>query len=214
MSLTVVTHTNYRNLAWLEQCKSSVAAALPPGATHQIIDGSADWAKKRLEAVLSDKYVALVDDDDIIDPRSLQLCVQALEESGSGMAFTNESTANPDLSRITPVPDGPKYYDRVGKFPREAHHLRVFRSSAIDPRALAMHNEFGFGIDWFLVCGAVLNHEAIYVPIHGYTWRIHKDSETTNKRQAWTYALPRMTQRIKETWTNRQGLIPRYRIVV
>ena len=214
MSLTVITQTRFTNLDWLEHCKRSVAAALPIGAIHKIVPSHEDWAKKRLESVLSDEYVALVDDDDLIDPRSLSLCVKALEESGAGIAFTNEITVDQYLQRATKVPDGPKTYDRVRSNPRELHHIRVFRSSAVDPRALDLHNEFGMGIDWFMVCSAALQHEAIYVPIHGYTWRIHSGSETAARNKQWSASVAQMKTRINQTWTNRSGLIPRYSLDV
>lgn len=148
MSLIVVTQTRFTRPEWLEQCKESVAAALPPGAVHLILNSPSEhWSTLRHEATQASEFVAFVDDDDIIDPLSLKLLLKALQTSNAGMACTNESTADIDLKNIKPMPDVPKIYERIRTQPRELHHLRMYRASAIDKTSLDLNNEIGCGID-------------------------------------------------------------------
>ena len=210
MSLSVITHTTFRNLEWLERCKRSVAAGLPPGAVHKIIDcRGKNWAHRRLYDTLDDEFIAFVDDDDYIAPGALALCLKAIKETGLGTAFTNEVTVKPDETVIR-YHNERKRYESIRVLPRAIHHLSVIRTSAIDIRSLDLHQKFEMGIDWFVRASAALVHGAVHVPINGYYWTIHENSTTSLYHNRYIQNMPAMTQLIEGLWGRRCGYLPRY----
>lgn len=207
MSLTVVTHTQHSRPDYLKQCIESVERALPSGAKHKIVycPNYQTWGRARLDAVLSDEFVAFVDDD-LVAPQAIKACLEALEATGAGIACTNEVLIDQHGAVMLRV-DARKNYMGVSSHPRTLHHLCLFRSSAVDPRALDFHYQYGHGIDWLMKASAALQHGAIHVPIDGYYWRQHDGTMTKRKNSP---DLPPVTQLIRGTWPNRAGLIDTY----
>jgi hypothetical protein len=209
--LTVITHTRFNRPEMLERCKLSVAKALPENAIHRVIHcpTSDDWFEKRYTDTIGCDYVAFVDDDDTIDPRSISLCLDAIKSTGAGIAFTNEVTVNSDLSVIGHH-DSRKKYETIRFLPRGIHHLCVMKSELIDPSVLDMARNFKLGIDWFIKASVALSHNAVHVPYPGYFWTVHPGSYTVNTHKDFVRQIPEMTKKITERWGARSGYIDRY----
>ena len=209
--ISVVTNTRYERPELLERCRLSVQAALPPGARHEIIPIYSDWGIRRYESLLIDEYVAVVDDDDTIHPDSIKKCIAALEMTGAGFAFTNEVLVDESLNILGASDKSARTYVGVSAHPRAAHHLGVYRSSAISPKALELHNRFNLGIDWFATASAVFSEGgAVYVPMDGYYWTRHDNQDTIIQKYLYDNNIGSMGVAIRETFKIRLGRIPEY----
>lgn len=204
--LSIITHTDRLRLSFLERCKRSVAEGLKPGMIHRVIPGFTSWTQRYTDSQC-DEFVAFVDDDDTIHPDALDKCLKAIIETGAGIAFTNEASVKSDLTVIR-VHDERKHYESIRVLPRALHQLAVMRCSAIDPRCVDVHNEIGYGIDWFMKASAALVHGAVHVPMTGYYWTIHENSQTTKDHKMFCQNMKLMTKRIEELWGKRVGPIP------
>lgn len=168
--LTVVTNTRNERPEMLERCKASVLAALPEGAKHVVIPIMSDFVENRCKSFLIDEYVAVVDDDDYIHPESLKLCMAAIQQSGAGLAFTSEVVVDNAGKVLQPSSKAPRMYQNIAMFPREAHQLRILRTSCLDERALNIARKYGLALDWLVTLQAAFVGGAIHVPIDGYYW--------------------------------------------
>ena len=210
--LSVVTNTRFERPELLERCKVSVAAALPDGcSSHEIIPIYSDWGRNRYESFRINEYVAVVDDDDTIHPDSIKKCLAALEATGAGYAFTNEVVVDTSLNILMPADPAVKTYIGIGTHPRTAHHLGVFRRSALNEKALELHNKFNLGIDWFATaCAAFSEGGAVYVPMNGYYWTRHDKQDTITHKGAYDASIGTMGQAIRSTFKMPFGRIPEY----
>lgn len=205
--LTVVTHTRFNRPDLLTRCQASVEAALPQGAVHEIIECQSDWAQARYDGTQLSEFVAFVDDDDTIDSRSLKLCLEAIQKTGAGLAFTDELSV--DLSgKELQEHRGQRWYGAIGIHPRTVHHLCVLRRSSVDVKALALHEKFGMGADWFLKASAALTGGAIHVPIDGYFWTQHDGTMTKADNAVFNTRVREMGRAIRSTWPRADGRIP------
>lgn len=209
MSLTVITHTRYDRPQLLERCIESVARGLPANATHRVIACRDNWAKARVDAARSDQYVAFVDDDDTIDPTALQICLDALEATGAGIAFTDEATVDID-GNILSVHTGVREYSQQTVSPRAIHHLCVIRGDAVDPRAIRLHNKHGMGADWFIKTSAAFQRGAVHIPMTGYFWTTGHANMTSSARRLYKTEREKMSESICATWGRKTGRIDMY----
>lgn len=202
MSVTIITCTRFDRPALLERCKASVAAALPPGGQHVILEcntGDADWARTRVLAAQAHPLVAFVDDDDYIAPDAITRCVAALEATGLGAACTNDVFV--DLhGNAMPRMTLPKTYQGAAAHPMVIHHLCVMRGALVDSKALELHNRYGLGVDWFIRSSVALRHGCVHVPIDGYFWTQHEDQHTQQTREQYMLRMKAMRRAIRETW--------------
>ena len=194
--LTIITHTRGTRAPWFDECVASVKKFLPDNAVHQIeVLGelsNEDYLLKRWDSIPDSGYFCFVDDDDVIVNDSLRLCVEALESTGAGCAFTAQSIINHDGSVVNPPSgssvksDGSLYIQPVRYFestvhPQVIHHLCVMRRDAIDTKLCKeMTNRYGVGGEWIMKSSAALIHGAIQVPIVGYYWRHHNNNQSRN----------------------------------
>ncbi len=199
--LTVITHTKLERPELLERCKKSVAAALPEGAQHLIIEckDRATWVERRVSDALQHDIIAFVDDDDYIHPDSLKLCLAAMELTGLGAACTDEVVVDVEGKTMGRAYGRKGYYEST-IHPRVIHHLCLMRGRLVDPRAVEFNNRFDVGIDWFIREGVVLKHGCVHVPIDGYFWTNHPGQHTIHSRQAYSSSMREMQQLIRETW--------------
>jgi hypothetical protein len=168
-----------------------------------------NWAQARVHATQLSEFVAFVDDDDIIAPAALSICLKALHQTGAGLAFTNEVSI--DLSgKELYATRGTRRYGGIGIHPRTAHHLCVLRREFVDPRALELHNKFGMGVDWFIKASAALQGGAIHVPIDGYFWTQHDDTMTRAAAPIFGTLIREMGHSIRATWRRADGEIPKF----
>jgi hypothetical protein len=200
--LTVITHTKHERPELLERCKASVAAALPPGAEHLVIEckDRPAWVAGRARDSLGHDLVAYVDDDDCIHPDSLKLCVAAIEATGLGAACTDELEVD-EKGRVLARAFGEKTYYTATIHPRVIHHVCVMRSEFVDAaKATEYHSRFGVGIDWFIRQSVVQPHGCVHVPIDGYYWTQHQGQHTVHTRQLYAKGMREMQQLIRSTW--------------
>ena len=210
MSLAVITFTKSDRPLLLEKCKASVAAALPPGAVHTIINTTKYDPQDRFNAIKSAEFVAIVDDDDVIAPDALTLTLEAIQKFDAGIAFTREVVVDTEgVKKNYPIFQAKKLSD-IASHTRYAHHLVMIRSNQIDDRVVAMHNKFGIGIDWFIVACAALNGKgAVHVPIDGYFWTHHADSQhAVQTREAFNLHFMEMSKLINEIFKYTDSTIP------
>lgn len=179
--LAVVTLTNNTRTQWLEQCVESVKRFLPDSAQHYVVRCStmAEYAGVRLEALRLARYVAFVDDDDVVINDSLNLCLNAVKSETCAVAFCDEEVIDENRKAIShlPVRKGLKYGDIISSV-RTIHHLAVVETSAVisDMKKLLDELSCHSCVDW-LVCGtAALQGGAVHVPVKGYQWRMHKSN--------------------------------------
>jgi hypothetical protein len=210
--LTVITHTKNERPELLERCKASVAAALPDGAQHLIIEcpDRATWNKRRVSDAIDHDIVAFVDDDDYISKDSLTLCLEALDKTGLAAVCTNEVIVDID-EKIIGKGMGRKTYLDATVHPRVVHHLCILRGKLIDPKAVEFNNRFGVGIDWFIRQSVVQQHGCVHVPIDGYFWTQHPGQHTIHTRNLYMESMREMQSLIRETWPAKfKGAMPIY----
>jgi hypothetical protein len=208
MSLTVATLTQFTNADGLSRCKTSIANALPSGGKHVIIPCYNTFERDRYESLFIDEYVAVVDDDDTIDPHSLRLCVEALQENPTvGLAFTNEVIVSP-TGEQTYGNTNRRTWLEVAIHPRTIHHLAVFRSSMVCHEAKQLSDRFGFGIDWFLRATTALTHGAIHVNYPGYFWHQHHAMMTHQFRNRYAAHHRDMGMALTNMYAPSNGIIP------
>jgi hypothetical protein len=206
--LTVITFTNGKRAALLERCRSSVSAALPPGAEHLVINVSRqEFDQQRLDALFVNRYTAFVDDDDEIHPDALSLCLAALKQAEVGVAVTNEVSVFSDTKWYQ---RSRKFYQNVYTNPTEVHHLVMYDSSKIPVQQIrTISSEFIVGVDWFTVAGTVLSAGAVHVPLDGYLWyRSTLGSLTSTDTATYNAQIAQMRIAIAKTWPGKTGMIP------
>lgn len=199
--LTVSTITDGLQPQWLLECEASVAAALPAGASHvvHLMGAGGDFQLERWAATTApgSGYVAWVDHDDLIHPDALHACVTALEQTGAGIAFTDENIIDAAGQVIGHV--GPRSHRvtrrDIAMHPRSLHHLAVIRLECLSEDVLEIALEVGIGIDWLMRAFVALRYGAVRVPMVGYLWRNHPQQESAQAR--WTAAYRDSMQRLR-----------------
>jgi hypothetical protein len=180
--LAVVTMTNGRRPEWLALCVDSVRRNLPPGAVHVIVDcpSLAEFAKTKLSTLKLAKYIAFVDDDDLVINDSIRRCLEAVKEEKVAVAFTDEVTVdvNGKVTDPQPLRRGLRYTDVVLSV-RTIHHLAVLETARVHHQVpqLVRNMDALSGLDWLMVASAALQGSAVHVPIQGYQWRIHPQNQ-------------------------------------
>lgn len=199
--LTVITHTKFERPGLLERCKESVAAALPEGSQHLIIEAPdrATWVKRRVSDAQGHDLVTYIDDDDYVHPDAFKLCLAAMEKTGLGAACTDEAEVDIDGNFIRRARGKKNYYDST-IHPRVIHHVCIMRSEFIDPRVVEFNNRFGVGIDWFIRQSVIQQHGCVHVPIDGYFWTQHPGQHTIHTRDLYMKSMREMQSLIRETW--------------
>jgi glycosyltransferase involved in cell wall biosynthesis len=208
--LTVITHTKFERPELLERCKASVAAALPEGAQHLVIEcpDRTTWNRRRVSDAIDHDIVAFVDDDDYVHPDAFKLCLRAMEESGLGAACTDEVIVYLDNTRQYKSTGQKTYLDST-VHPRVVHHVCTMRGNLIDSRSVEFNDRFGVGIDWFIRESVILQYGCIYVPMYGYYWTQHPGQHTIHSRQLYQNSMRSMQQLIRETWLDKfKGPLP------
>lgn len=205
--IAIITHTR-QHAPWLKGCVDSVRANMPAGGLHHVIVDTGDMAQMRWDACQLDEFVAFVDDDDLVVNDAIAKCIDALQRTGAGVAFTDQLYIDVAGNPLA-IDDRPIRYRDVMMTPQAIHHLAVMRRSALDPLVLEMANEIGWGIDWLLKSYAALRHGAVHVPIVGYHWRQHRDQESVLKRAQFHQAVPLLRACIG-TWLTKDGPVPQH----
>lgn len=216
MNLTVITHTRGAHSSpWLEECKASVAAALPPGAIHQIIElpdcTPRELMQARWESLPADGYFCFVDDDDRIVNNSLNICLSAIAISKAGCVFTGESKIDASGARTGASAMRPMDYFEATIHPLNIHHLCLMRRDAIDQRCWDLQEKYGIGLEWFMKANAAIAHRAVQVPIIGYEWRIHGRNHSLTAD--WEVPYARYMHKMCDdlvAWQQYRGPIPRW----
>lgn len=205
--LAVVTHTQGTS-RWLEGSLRSVRDHLPAGAQHHVIEQHGDFLRARWDAFHSAEFVALVDDDDEVCGDALRLCMAAIEATGAGVAFTDQSLIDED-GQVLRVDSGPVRYDAVVRSPQTIHHLAVVRRAAIAPAAWDVAAAVGTGIEWMVKASAALRCGAIHVPMQGYRWRKHPGQHSHRDRSTFINAMPALRAAAR-TWMTTHETIRRF----
>jgi hypothetical protein len=202
VTITVVTHTQ-RKSKWFNKCVESVHRALPYDGNHVVIEckNESDYAQSRWDSLHLDKYVAFVDDDDYVYPDAINQCVKALDETGMGIAFTDQAIVDEHGLQIYLHNDRVRP-SSVVMTPQAIHHLAVVRSSCLTDEPLRKALEIGIGIDWLCKAYVALKHGAVHVPITGYAWRYYQGQDSKLKEEQFKNALPKLRAANREWHTN------------
>lgn len=210
MSLTVVTHTNPDSGRDISKCIQSVEAAMPRTGAHYVLECRGNLQEARWKAAMMDEFVCFVDDDDYISQDSLSRCVEALNATGAGMAFTNEVLVDGN-GKVLSRNDGIKNYDMIPLTPMIIHHMSVVRRSALSQECYDIAVEHGCGIEWLMKAHAALKYGAVHVPIDGYFWVQHGAAHhmTPEWQSAFLTNTQLLTPRIRQ-WLTVNGPIPQY----
>jgi hypothetical protein len=213
-SLTVVTHTCGVWNRDLTRCLASVNEALPKNAKHLVIELDAryeNFQEARFEAIKLDEFIVFVDDDDYISKDSLQLCLQALEDTGAGLAFTDEVLVGID-GREQHHNCGSINYDMIRCSPQVIHHMAMMRTSAMSSRSIELARKYKCGIEWIMKADAA-SKGAIHVPIDGYFWVQHLNQHS--RTPVWQTAFRnnlRLIGKELSNWNTLAGKIPSWSI--
>jgi len=204
-TLAVVTHTNPHVNRDIKRCVDSVAAALPDGAKHFIVDcfSKDDLPQARVDAMSLGDFVCFVDDDDYITPESLKMCYNTLLMSTYGVVFTQEARVTDNREVIS---DTAKTYEDVLKGPRIMHHMSMIRTSAITARGMELAKQAFVGVEWVLKVDAGFNKGIVHIPVVGYYWCQHAQQGHRNT----AYNIYEQQAKIKEemrTWVRPAGKI-------
>lgn len=188
MELAVITFTNKRRGRWLEETKQSVYKFLPATAEHLILncEKPEHLEPMRLECVGIAKYITFVDDDDTIIKDSLNTCLDLLNKTNFGVAFTDEQKIDSDSKIIFPdekIRTG-LTTRCVAMHPNIVHHLAMIRSDAVPKEIISEALKLGRGAEWLIKASAGLTNKAIHVKDFGYQWRQHGDN--FHKTKEWT----------------------------
>lgn len=198
--LAVVTFT--RNLwpEWKKQCILSVRKALPSYGKHYVLDGTCHWQRLKWESLQLAEYVCFVDDDDIVEPWAISACVEALDETGAGLAFTYEGRIDKDGNALE-VKNRPIIFQDIFRHPRAAHHLSVIRRSSLEPKVIEAAETFGCGVDWFSNACAAANGGAVQLLKVGYQWRLNPNGMSSSPEEAQAFRNNMISMRnLALTW--------------
>lgn len=209
--LTVVTHTNPSSGRDISKCVESVKAALPPHSRHLIIDTEPSvFREARYEAMQHDEVVVMVDDDDHISPDSLKLCLQALNDTGAGLAFTYEVMVRRDGTQI--CNQRRVSYSMMTNHPQVVHQLCAIRTSCVTSRSIETARRYhGLGIEWIMKTEAGIFHDAVQIPIKGYFWVQHPGQlHLTNSWQEGVRLNLKAVSTEMRAWSDRTDMIPVY----
>lgn len=213
MGLTVVTLTRGDRPQWEAECEASVQRWIPEGGRHAVVFCEpSDFQRMRWNATVTagTEFVAWVDDDDRVCNDALRLCVQALQETGAGVAFTHEARID-EHGEVTGTFGRPCLLRDVALHPRVLHHLAVIRRECLAPEVLEHAERIGIGIDWLMRAWCALKHGAVQVPVVGYEWRNHPGATSQSAQWAADYAaaIPALRE-VALSWMSRNAPIPRY----
>lgn len=184
----------------------TVEEQLQPGDRHFVIETS-DLMRARWESLQLGECVAWVDDDDYVMNNALQRCKEALENTGAGLAFTNESIDDAIVNRQ------PRFYSDVAFMPSTIHHLCVFRTALVDQSVWEHFEDVGAGLEWLIKGHVALKYGAVHVPIDGYRWTQHpaQHSKTLPWKEGYSKGFKQLQHRLHEYAGNRiDEIIPMY----
>lgn len=210
--LTVVTHTNPRSGRDISKCVESVRVALPPHSRHLIIDLDADmleFQEARYSVMALDEIIVMVDDDDHISPDSLKMCLQALNETGAGLAFTYEVMIRRDGTHI--CNSRRVSYEMMSFHPQVVHQMCAIRTSCVTNRSIDTARKYGAGIEWLMKAESAIFNNAVQVPIKGYYWIQHDGQRHLEKswQDGFRDNLANISAEIR-SWSGRKDAIPVY----
>ncbi len=204
----VFTHTRWLNQDWLMQCSASVRAALPADGEHVVCEMRGSYTEARFEALRAFPYVAFVDDDDLVHPEAIHACIEALETTGAGIAFTLQELIDEHGSPKGVSRPARDYLD-VAMAPIALHHFALIRRAAVDDEALRAAIQHGIGIDWLMKANAALRHGAVHVPIVGYQWRQYEGQDSRVRAAQFNSTMPNI-RKTTLSWMRGNARIPRH----
>lgn len=209
--LTIATVTNFQRPKALQLTIKSVEAALVPGVTHKIFDGSNDFMRAHYNARMCDDYVAIVDDDDTISPDAIVILLAAIAAfPGYGAYCSDEKRVDTAGVVLLDTAKIIRTYSAVLSSPRNIHHLCATNRRYVDSRALDIHDEFGFGGCWVLKAGAAVTGGMIHIPHQLYNWTDTPNSLSKMDADKYESRLPQVTKRLKQIWGSRTDSIPKF----
>ena len=199
MRLAVITLTRGNRPAYMAECTRSIAESLPADSRHIVSTCiHVGFQRRRFETTVESgaQYVAWVDDDDVVVGNALARCVEALDKTGAGLAFTHEGRMDAAGMMRVAADTTPRAITRrdIAMHPRSAHHLAVVRRACLPPVLLDQCESIGTGIDWMMRAYAGLVHGAVQVPSIGYLWRDHagQESQTPEWNAQYAEAMPKL----------------------
>ena len=211
MKLAVITPTrpNTRN-ALLEKCRASVAQILPHYAQHIVteVNGPLELGRFRMQSLDVAPFIAFVDDDDYLLGDSLRWCMEALEATGAGVAFTDEVLINLITGQKMTTRSGVRCYENALSDPASIHHLVVMDTSKVPAAIRAMENLPADAAQWLMHWGTAKVAGAIHVPLDGYAWVMHNHQHHLSDYCRSQHSTLR--HELASLVTGRVGEIPQY----
>ncbi len=202
MKLRIVTVTSRPANPWLAEALESVRSTMPADAEHLVVRSAgtpAAWNSDLWAACAGAEAVAVVDDDDRVTPGALTSCVRALENTGVGLAFTDEEEIDEHGQHLRDGLRRGRCLMDLAMHPRCIHHLAVFRPALVPHTALELAQRCERGLDWLMRAAAGLRGGAVRVPVIGYQWRRHGAQDSSAGAGVYAAAMPALRQ-LTRSW--------------
>jgi hypothetical protein len=192
--IRIVTHTDGSS-PWISQCIESVEAACIPDMYHEVCAMRGGFIHARWEAMQSAEFVGFVDHDDIVMPGAISACMEALQATGAGVAFTDQIGINEFGDPVANY-NRARFAMDVALDPQSLHHFALIRRDALGPEVLTETLRAGIGIDWLGRANAAMRMGAVHVPMVGYLWRQHERQESVATAAQYSAAMPQLRETI------------------
>lgn len=163
---------------WFDACVYSVSAALDrvpdKYERRHVLHHCTDFYEDRKANYKTRGLIGMVDSDDLIRPEAVSACIEAMKQSGAGVAFTYQREFYEDGSEA--VSNVRINARDVCARANSVHHFCLINSSLVPPYLFDLIDALGAGItvDWIVKAYVALRHGAVQVPIIGYDWRQHE----------------------------------------
>lgn len=181
---------------WLAECSAS-AKGQGRHVVLNVPDGGLFQARR--DGYSCGGLVACLDYDDRLVAGAVQSCVEALESTKAGVAFTWEARMD-EQGRRTSTRRGPVTRQQLATAPESIHHLAVVRSELLPGNVLDLAEQLSpLCVDWIVKAYLAFKFGAVQVPMVGYEWRHHGDQITRKHHPEWCRQLP-LARALIRTW--------------
>jgi hypothetical protein len=181
---------------WLVECSES-AKGQGKHVVVNVADGGLFQARK--DGYSWGGMVACLDYDDRLVSGAVRACVDALESTRAGIAFTWEARMD-ESGRRTSERRGPVTQRHLATMPESIHHLAVIRSELLPGHILELAEHVApLCVDWIVKSYLAFKFGAVQVPMVGYEWRFHGDQITQKHHSEWSRQLP-LARSLIRTW--------------
>lgn len=193
---------------WMKECFCSIAEATD--ARHLVWHCEPEqYVERRMRGSEAADFVAFVDDDDLLHPGALEACIDALEATGAGIAFTHEQRID-ERGAPMGVNLGATNLMDIAMHPTMLHHLAVMRGGLVADHVADTATRIGSGIDWLMKAWIAKEYGVVKVPMIGYSWRQRSDSMSRREAGPYAQAMSQLRETILIDWGYRHGPVEHF----